>query len=68
MKTQDPPLYARSVIIPEYNQDPAHNRRELDECLELAVLTGGVVRLPAGEWPIDPPRDSFQPGESCGNV
>lgn len=64
MKALGPPLYARSVVIPEYNQDPAHNRRELDECLELAVLTGGVVRLPAGEWPIDPPRAADQPGAS----
>jgi hypothetical protein len=56
MKVEGPPLHPSPPrVIPNFSDDPAHNRRELDAANQKAMEIGGVVSPPAGEWYIGPP-------------
>lgn len=50
-----PPDYPETRIIPSFNHDSAHNRRELDACALKALELQCDIHLPIGEWPIDAP-------------
>lgn len=55
MIVEQPPIYPETRIVPTFNEDPAHNRRELDACVLIAAQLGCPIQMPTGTWPIGQP-------------